>query len=291
MIAEGLCKSYGPFVALSDVDLRVDHGEIVAVLGPNGAGKTTLIEILEGFRRPSGGRVEVLGQDPASGGRQFRERVGLMLQQCEPEPYLTVAELLELYRGYYEASRSVRELVALVGLHEKTRSRVRNLSGGQRRRLDMAVALVGNPTILFMDEPTTGFDPEARRLAWQTVRELRRQGTTIVLTTHYLEEAEALADRVVVLAGGQVRADGSPRTLGARDKAVARISFAPLGAMGPEELPVSVEVASTSWSVQAESPTKALAVLASWAVERGLELDELSVSRPSLEDTYLELIR
>jgi len=291
LVVEGLCKSYGPLAALTDVSLSVHDGEIVAVLGPNGAGKTTLIEILEGFRRPSAGRLEVLGQDPGSGGRQFRERVGLMLQECEPEPYLTVTELLELYRGYYQAPRSVRELVALVGLEEKAGARIRSLSSGQRRRLDLAVALVGDPDLLFMDEPTTGFDPEARHVAWETVRGLRERGTTIVLTTHYLEEAEALADRVVVLAGGRVRAEGSPATVGARDRASARISFARVEGTSPEELPVPVTVEPTGWVVRAHSPTKTLAVLASWAVERGMELDELRVSRPSLEDTYLELIR
>jgi ABC-2 type transport system ATP-binding protein len=291
LLAEGLCKSYGSLIALADVDFRVEDGEIVAILGPNGAGKTTLIEILEGFRRPDAGRIEVLGQDPTSGGRRFRERVGLMLQECEAEPYLSVAELLELYRGYYRTPRSVRDLVELVGLEEKAQARIRTLSSGQRRRLDMAVALVGDPALLFMDEPTTGFDPEARHIAWETVRGLRERGTTIVLTTHYLEEAETLADRVVVLAGGRVRAEGTPDTVGGRDRVGVRISFAPLVDLGPEDMPVPIDEESGSWTVQADSPTKSLAVLASWAVERGVELEGLSVSRPSLEDTYLELIR
>jgi ABC-2 type transport system ATP-binding protein len=290
VVVEALSKSYGPLRALDDVDLRVEDGETVAVLGPNGAGKTTLIEILEGFRRPDAGRVEVLGMDPARGGRAFRERVGLMLQECDPEPYLTVEELIDLFGSYYRAARPSSELLDIVGLRDKAKARIRTLSGGQRRRLDMAIALVGNPKVLFLDEPTTGFDPEARRVAWDTVRALQNKGTTIVLTTHYLEEAEALAERVVVLAAGHIRADGPPRTLGARDRGTAVIRFVPLVGIEIEQLPVAAQIEPGGWVVQSTAPTKTLALLTAWAVERGIELDGLTMTRPTLEDAYLELI-
>ena len=287
----GVRKRYGEVVALDGVDLDVRAGEVVAILGPNGAGKTTLIEILEGFQRADSGHIDVLGTDPGRAGRSFRERVGLMLQECEPEPYLSVRELLALYVNFYPDPRSVSELLTLVGLEEKADARIRTLSGGQRRRLDMAVALAGRPVLLFMDEPTTGFDPEARHMAWQVVRSLREEGTTIVLTTHYLDEAEALADRVVVLAAGQIRAQGPPNMIGRRRDCSSRISFQPIEAMSPTDLPAPISVERTNWVVVTDTPTTTLASLTSWAVDRGVTLDGLTVSRPSLEDAYLELIR
>jgi len=288
---ETVRKRYGPLVALDGVDFAVEAGEIVAVLGPNGAGKTTLIEIMEGFQRPDSGRVTVLGTDPYAEGPRLRERVGVMLQECEPEPYLSVTELLELYRGYYRKPRPMAELLDRVGLGDKAGARIRALSGGQRRRLDLAVALVGNPELVFMDEPTTGFDPEARQAAWQVVRDLRDSGTTVVLTTHYLEEAEALADRVVVLVEGGVRAQGPPETIGDRHRAPTRVSFSRLGSVTGDELPVPTCVQGDRWVAITDSPTATLAILTSWAVGRGVELESLSVTRPSLQDTYLELIR
>jgi ABC-2 type transport system ATP-binding protein len=287
----GVRKRYREVVALDGVDLEVTAGEIVAILGPNGAGKTTLIEIMEGFQRPDSGDVLVLGTDPSRADRDFRERVGLMLQECEPESYLSVAELLSLYLSYYPNPRSVPELLRLVGLEQKADARIRTLSGGQRRRLDMAVALTGRPVLLFMDEPTTGFDPEARQLAWEVVRSLREEGTTIVLTTHYLEEAESLADRVIVLAAGRIRAQGPPSTIGSRRDCWSRISFRPVVALEPSDLPTRVKVEQGMWVVVTDAPTSALASLTSWAVDRGVELDGLTVSRPSLQDAYLELIR
>lgn len=287
----GVRKRYGQTVALDGVDLDVEAGEIVAILGPNGAGKTTLLEIMEGFQRPDTGRAEVLGLDPYNAGPQFRQSVGLMLQECEPEPYLTVSELLELYCCYYSDPRSPSELLGLVGLEQKAESRIRTLSGGQLRRLDMAVALAGRPVLLFMDEPTTGFDPEARHIAWQVVRTLREEGTTIVLTTHYLEEAEELADRVVVLASGRVRAQGPPKTIGSRQDGFARISFNALKSVSPKEIPLEISLEKGMWVAVTYQPTCTLAALTGWAVEHGLELDGLTVNRPSLEQAYLELIR
>ena len=287
----GVRKRYGQTVALDGVDLDVGAGEIVAILGPNGAGKTTLIEIMEGFQRPDSGRVQVLGRDPYNSGPEFRQSVGLMLQECEPEPYLTVSELLELYCCYYRNPRTPSELLNQVGLEEKSGSRIRTLSGGQRRRLDMAVALAGRPVLLFMDEPTTGFDPEARHIAWQVVRTLRDEGTTIVLTTHYLEEAEELADRVIVLASGRVRAEGPPSTIGSRQHGCTRISFNAPESVSPNEVPLEIASEKGMWVAVTQQPTCTLAALTTWAVERGLELDGLTVSRPSLEQAYLELIR
>jgi ABC-2 type transport system ATP-binding protein len=270
--------------------MTVEDGEIVAMLGPNGAGKTTTVEVLEGFHRRDGGQVTVLGQDPEKADRRFYERVGVVLQECQAEPYLTVAELVELYRGYYPSWWATDELVELVGLTDSATVRVRRLSGGQRRRLDLALALIGHPALVFMDEPTTGFDPEARRVAWDTIRDLRKQGTTILLTTHYLEEAEALADRVVVVVDGVVVADGTPGSLGGRDRDRTRISFrAPTG-LAPTEVPMAVSAGEVTWSLDTTEPTRDLAVLATWAVDRGLKLVDLTVRRPSLEDVYLRLI-
>jgi ABC-2 type transport system ATP-binding protein len=273
--AKGLRKAYGRQVAVDGVDLEVARGEIVAVLGPNGAGKTTAVSILEGFLAADAGEVRVLGEDPAHASAEWRERVGIVLQTSAPEAELTVRECLEMHAGWYRSPRGVDETLALAGLTDRAERRGAQLSGGERRRLDVALALVGDPELVFLDEPTTGFDPAARREAWRVVAGLRDLGVTVVLTTHYLEEAERLADRIVVLRDGQVIAEGTPRTLGARDRAAALITFT--GADGrPREL--------RSASVAAD-----LHRLTADALERGDDLADLEVRRPTLEDVYLEL--
>ena len=287
---EGVSKCYGTCEALRDVSFAVPYGATVAVLGPNGAGKTTLVEILEGFRTRDDGYVEVLGRDPGRADRAFREEIGVVLQSCQAEPYLKVVELLELHRGYYRNPAPAELLLAQVGLADSGTSRVRQLSGGQLRRLDLALALVGQPKLVFLDEPTTGFDPQARRDAWTLVKDLQTSGTTIVLTTHYLEEAETLADRVIVIADGRVVADDTPDYLTAR-RGRRSISFAPIGGIAPGELPVPVTVRDGSWSLETDRPTSVLRELTNWAAARGIELDDLTVAPLRLEDVYLELTR
>jgi ABC-2 type transport system ATP-binding protein len=289
--ARALSKRYGEADALRSVDLEVAAGEVLAVLGPNGAGKTTLLEILGGFREPSGGCVRVLGADPARGGRAWRERVGIVLQESRPEPGLTVRECLELYAGYYAAPRAVGETLALAGLGDRAGARAEQLSGGERRRLDVALAMVGDPDVLFLDEPTTGFDPAARRSAWDVVDGLRALGRTILLTTHHMEEAERLADRIAVLAGGGIVAEGTPGALGGRDERTATISFTLPAAIGIAELPAGLRAHARGPAVTVESadPLAAVQTLAGWARERGVQLTDLDVRRPTLEDVYLSL--
>ncbi|MFD6888638.1 ABC transporter ATP-binding protein [Streptomyces sp. NPDC059957] len=291
---EGLRKKYGDHEAVRGVDFTVEEGEIFALLGPNGAGKTTTLEILEGFRQRDEGRVEVLGRDPGTkdGGRYLRGQIGLVLQDIAVEPYLSVRESVARNAGYYPAPRDVDEVIDLVGLDEKRGAKVKDLSGGQKRRLDLALGVIGNPQLLFLDEPTTGFDPNARRGAWDVVRNLRDAGTTIVLTTHYMDEAQALADSVVVVAAGQVVASGTPETLGGRDNALARIRFAlPRGAV-VSDVPVPVaEVAEGLVTAEVEEPTVALFKLTDWALRRGTPLERLTVDQPTLEDVYLGLTR
>jgi len=290
----GLRKSYGRVQAVRDVSFSVGEGEILALLGPNGAGKTTTLEILEGFRTRDGGTARVLGLDPGdrATASELRERTGLVLQDIAVEPYLTVAETIARDAGYYPAPRSVSEVIALVGLTGLERRKVRTLSGGQKRRLDLALGLIGDPELLFLDEPTTGFDPSARRDAWRLVRELRAAGTTIMLTTHDLEEAQVLADRVVVLSAGTVAAEGPPSAIGGRDTAMARISFALPADVAVADLPVpAVSSGNGRLVVQTHSATEALQRLTTWAVEHGVELTGLAVERPSLEDVYLQLTR
>jgi ABC-2 type transport system ATP-binding protein len=288
----GLVKSYGDVVAVGGIDLEVAPGEVVAMLGPNGAGKTTTIEILEGFRTPDAGSVTVLGSEPVAGDRLFRDRIGIVLQSSGIESALTVEESLAMYSGYYSAPRSSDEVIELVGLGEKRVSRVATLSGGQRRRLDLALGILGDPELLFLDEPTTGFDPAARRQAWEAIDQLSRAGTTILLTTHYLEEAQRLADRVVVIDRGLIVAQGDPATLGGRDTAGALIVF-----RLPEGVPVdgipdagSIEISDCTVTLTTDQPTAALHELTRWALERGGELDGLEVKRPTLEDVYLRLV-
>ncbi|MEJ8636258.1 ABC transporter ATP-binding protein [Streptomyces sp. NPDC006475] len=291
---EGLRKRYGDHEAVRGVDFTVSEGEIFALLGPNGAGKTTTLEILEGFRERDGGRVEVLGRDPGkkADGKWLRGRIGLVLQDIAVEPYLSVRETIARNAGYYPAPRGVDEVIDLVGLQEKRGAKVKDLSGGQKRRLDLALGVIGDPQLLFLDEPTTGFDPGARRGAWDVVRNLRDAGTTIVLTTHYMDEAQALADSVVVIAGGEIVATGTPETLGGRDSALARISFAlPRGAVA-SDIPLSVtSVEDGLVTAEAEEPTAALHRLTDWALRRGTPLERLSVVQPTLEDVYLDLTR
>ncbi|HVC67875.1 MAG TPA: ABC transporter ATP-binding protein [Acidimicrobiales bacterium] len=289
----GLAKSYGSFAALRGIDLEVRRGEVLALLGPNGAGKTTAVEILEGYRARDAGEVSVLGFDPARRDRALRARVGIVLQECAVDPYLTVTEALTQRSHLYEDSRPVDEVVELVGLGEKARSRIKVLSGGQQRRLDLGLALVGNPELIFLDEPTTGFDPSARREAWDVVRDLCAEGRTVVLTTHYMDEAQALADTVVVLAAGRIVASGPPDTLGGRDRGVSTVRFAlPDGTtVADVPLPGTVvpDVRGGFVEFAVPEPTAVLHDLTRWALDRGEGLAGLTVARPSLEDVYLDL--
>jgi ABC-2 type transport system ATP-binding protein len=270
----GLRKSYGATVAVDGVDLDIARGEVVALLGPNGAGKTTTVEILEGYRHRDGGTVAVLGEDPEQGGRtrRWRARIGVVLQ-LSGELELTVAELVGQYAGFYPRPRDPADVIEVVGLRGLEGRRAQQLSGGQRRRLDVALGIVGQPELLFLDEPTTGFDPEARRQFWDLIKQLAADGTTILLTTHYLQEAEALADRVAVLADGRVAATGTPASLGDRAHAAAQVSW---------DAPGGRQAVTTA------TPTKVVAELA--AAAGGGEVPGLTVTRPSLEDVYLELI-
>jgi ABC-2 type transport system ATP-binding protein len=292
--ARGLRKSYGDKEVVRGVDLEVRRGEVVAFLGPNGAGKTTTVEILEGFREADAGDVSVLGADPATAGRAWRERVGIVLQESEPEAGLTVRECVQRYAGYYRAPRPVDETLARVGLADQADSRCTTLSGGQRRRLDVAIALIGDPELLFLDEPTTGFDPSARRAAWELVASLREGGMTVLLTTHYMEEAERLADRIVVIRAGEVIATGTPRTLGGRDRAAAVVTFALPSNLSPGDLPhaLATRVAMRRggrFELATDHVAGDLHVLSGWAVDHDIDLAELEVRRPTLEDVYLEL--
>jgi ABC-2 type transport system ATP-binding protein len=270
-----LRKSYDGREVLHGIDLAVPAGRVFALLGPNGAGKTTTVEILEGYRRRDGGDVVVLGADPGRAGPDFRARIGIVLQSSAVYPTLSVQEILELFSGYYPVSRDPDEVVRIVGLEEKRDARVRTLSGGQLRRLDLALALVGDPELVFLDEPTTGFDPEARRQAWETIRGLRSLGKTILLTTHYMEEAHALADELAILRGGRIVASGSPAELLA-GHATVEIRFRRNGH----------EVV-----VDTDEPTRVLHELTSEALAEGVELEGLSVHRRTLEDVYLELTK
>jgi len=289
---KGLRKSYGELEALRGIDLDVARGEIFAFLGPNGAGKTTAISVLEGYLERDAGEVEVLGEDPASVGRDWRGRVGFVLQECRMEPLLTVRETLEMYAGYYEHPRDVAETIELIGLTDKADDRARKLSGGQQRRLDVGMALVGDPELLFLDEPTTGFDPSARRAAWQVIEGLRDLGKTVMLTTHYMDEAQALADRVAVIASGRIIAAGTPDDLGGRRDAECVISFElPGGDSATVQAAVAGEWSRTNGrlSLRTGDPTRSLHELTGWALANGIGLEGLEVTRPSLEDVYLEL--
>jgi ABC-2 type transport system ATP-binding protein len=272
----------------------VRHGEIFAFLGPNGAGKTTTVEILEGFRQRTAGEVSVLGQDPAAADGTWRDRVGVVLQESEPEPGLSVRECLAMYAGFYRAPRDIDETIALVGLTAKAGALGTRLSGGQRRRLDFALALIGDPELIFLDEPTTGFDPSARRAAWEVIAGLRALGKTVFLTTHYMDEAEYLADRIAVLAAGRIVAEGTPRTLGGRDRMNTSISFTLPDGLVPRDLPAGLSPLAEPGPagltvVHTESPLVHLQMLGTWALGHGFDLPDLDVHRPTLEEVYLSL--
>jgi ABC-2 type transport system ATP-binding protein len=286
----GLWKSYGSIEAVKGISFEVAPGEVFALLGPNGAGKTTTVEILEGYRRRDAGAVSVLGTDPARGGVRLRERIGIVLQECGIEELLTVGEVVDRQAGYYPVPRPVEEVIGLVGLDDKVDARVRTLSGGQRRRLDLALALVGDPDLIFLDEPTTGFDPAARRHAWDLVKRLCGLGKTIFLTTHYMEEAQHLADRVAVIAAGRLVAQGTPESIGGRDTGSARIRFILPDDLPLSALPLPARRDDAHVLIEAAEPARALHVLTGWALDRGIDLRGLTVSRRSLEDVYLELV-
>ena len=289
----GLRKSYGSFEAVKGIDFEIRAGEIFAFVGPNGAGKTTTVEILEGYRTRNDGEVRVLGLDPAEPTRAWRSRIGVVLQTCELPPELTVRELVTRYASYYPAPRPIDETIALVGLEDKTGTRSGRLSGGLQRRLDVALALVGDPELIFLDEPTTGFDPGARRQFWDVISGLRSLGKTIFLTTHYMDEAEALADRVAVITAGEIVAEGPPDRIGGRDQAACEIRFRLPGPLDASDLPVRGEQLSASDGlvcIRTEAPQTTLVALLRWAEGRGAELQGLELVRPSLEDIYLELV-
>ena len=289
---EGLTKRYGELVAVDDLTFEVGDGEVYAMLGHNGAGKTTTVEILEGHRHRTSGEVTVLGGDPGSAGSEFRDRIGIVLQSSGVEHELTVGEAVDIYGSCYTRRRDGREVVELVGLGEQIGQRVRTLSGGQRRRLDLAMGIVGRPDLLFLDEPTTGFDPAARRNAWELVRELGSGGTTVLLTTHYLEEAEQLADRVGVLAGGRLVAEGTPAELVGTVGATTVRFEVPAGVPVAEILgvvPTGGKLDDGWVEFPTDTVTADVHAVTSWALERGVELAGLTVTRPTLEDVFLSL--
>ncbi len=284
----GLRKSYEDVEAVRGIDLTVERGEVFALLGPNGAGKTTTVEILEGYRHRTAGDASVLGRDPAKLDRGTKARIGIVLQSTGVDPFLTVRETIDMYRGYYPHPRPVDEVIDVVGLSEKRDSRVNKLSGGQQRRLDVAIALAGDPELLFLDEPTTGFDPSARRNAWQIVRNLISLGKTVFLTTHYMDEAQYLAKRVAVIAQGLIVAEGPPATIGGRDTAQTVIRLRVEDGEGLPSLG-QVPLGDGTLELRTEHPTKVLHELTAWALDRGAELEGLEVYRATLEDIYLEL--
>ncbi len=293
VVVRDLEKHYGTVAAVAGVDLTIEEGEVFALLGPNGAGKTTTVEILEGHRRRTAGTVSVLGHDPETGGRPLRERIGIVLQEASLEGELRVTEAIDLYASLYPRSRPTAEVLSIVGLEEKAEARIKTLSGGQQRRLELALGIVGDPDLIFLDEPTTGFDPSARRQAWTLVDNLRSLGKTILLTTHYMDEAQHLADRVAVIAGGRIVAEGTPDTLGGRADSRTIIAFRLPAGTGVVDLPDAVggdaRITDNGVVVETAEPTRFLHELTDWALATGRDIDDLTVTRPSLEDVYLQL--
>ncbi len=291
----GLHKSYGEHEAVRGIDFEVGKGEVFGFLGPNGAGKTTTVEILEGYRPRTAGQVSVLGVDPGSPTREWRERIGLVLQECELDPLLTVRETMTEFASFYPRPRNVEETIELVGLAEKRDARVGSLSGGQRRRLDVGVGIIGDPELLFLDEPTTGFDPSARRDAWNMIEGLRALGTTIVLTTHYMDEAQHLADRVVILREGQIVAQGSPEKLGAQLGRESVVRFRMPDGIELDDVAAAVggapQLSGNTATIASADPQRDLYALLEWARDRDLALEDLEVRKPSLEDVFLDLTR
>ena len=287
-----LTKKYGDFQAVNNVSFKVRKGEIFALLGPNGAGKTTTVEILEGHRSKTSGQVKVLGMDPSENSTEFRSRVGIVLQETGIEQYLTAVEILEQFTNFYESPRSISELLEMTGLREDKDKRVKKLSGGQKRRLDVAIGLCGNPDLLFLDEPTTGFDPSARRAFWDMIKNLQTDGTTVVLTTHYMEEAEYLADTVALMNHGKLVSQGSLSDLKISNNQTS-ITFK--FDESPTKLPADIqEISKISEGmvlINTESPTAVLADLTGWAISEGIELKNLEVSRQTLEEIYLGILK
>jgi ABC-2 type transport system ATP-binding protein len=292
VVVERLSKCYGNLAALDQVSFEVAKGEVFALLGPNGAGKTSAIEILEGFRARDSGRVEVLGFDPAvrATSRQLRERQGVVLQEVAVEPLLTVRQVLSRNGGFYPSPRNVTDVIEGIGLTEKADVKVKTLSGGQLRRLDLGLGIIGNPEILFLDEPTTGLDPSARRDAWDVVRSLTDRGTTVLLTTHYMDEAEALADRVAVINAGRIVAEGTPESLGGRDVGESSIRFRLPDADGNPPIPIPATVSTNGiYEIKTDKEIEVLATLTNWALREKVNVVGLTVERLTLEDVYLRL--
>lgn len=285
---EGLHKSYGDIEAVRGIDLKVKTGEIFALLGPNGAGKTTTIEILEGFIEPNAGHVHVLGYDPARHERTYKERIGIVLQETEVEEFLSVEESIQLVRSYYQNPLSIDDVLSATGLTDLRNVRPRKLSGGQKRRLDVAMGLAGNPDLLFLDEPTTGFDPHARRDAWDMLRNLRELGKTVLLTSHYMDEVEHVADRAAVMISGKIVSEGTPQELAHESEPTICFS-ADKNLTFPVELVADVNQDDFRYELSSPDIVKTLHVLTGWAIENDVELEDLSISRRSLDDAFVQL--
>jgi ABC-2 type transport system ATP-binding protein len=289
---KGLRKSYGSVRAVDDVSFSVERGEVFALLGPNGAGKTTSIEVLEGFIRRDAGEVSVLGVDPGERRTQrwLRNQIGIVLQELAVESYFTVRQVLERNAGFFPSPRPVGEVIELVGLSGKTDARVKTLSGGQQRRLDVGLGIIGNPALLFLDEPTTGLDPAARRTTWEMIQSLSAEGTTVLMSSHYMDEVEALADNVAVISAGKLVATGTPSSIGGRDKSQVTIRFALPAHISPDHLPIPpTEFEDDYIVIKTKDELRDLARIVNWALDNTVELSGLSVTRVTLEDIYLAL--